>query len=121
MLTLIFDGDCGFCTSTANRMVANSKVELNAIPWQFANLGDFGLTANAASRAVYLWDDGQLFAGHLAFAHYWRRQPQRLKQLAAAAVVSPLLSPAFALGYRLVARYRHRLPGGTPACQLPRG
>jgi predicted DCC family thiol-disulfide oxidoreductase YuxK len=21
--------------------------------------------------------------------------------------------------YRLVAKYRHRLPGGTPACKLP--
>jgi predicted DCC family thiol-disulfide oxidoreductase YuxK len=25
------------------------------------------------------------------------------------------------LGYALVARYRHRLPGGTPPCTMPAG
>lgn len=29
--------------------------------------------------------------------------------------------PVAAAVYRLVARYRHRMPGGTAACALPRG
>jgi predicted DCC family thiol-disulfide oxidoreductase YuxK len=32
----------------------------------------------------------------------------------------PGLRQLSAWGYRMVARNRHRLPGGTPACEMPR-
>ena len=35
-------------------------------------------------------------------------------------LVTPPFSWAAALGYTLIARFRHRLPGGTAACALPR-
>jgi predicted DCC family thiol-disulfide oxidoreductase YuxK len=37
----------------------------------------------------------------------------------AAVMVVPPFSWLSALSYRLVAKYRHKLPGGTPACKLP--
>ncbi len=33
-------------------------------------------------------------------------------------LLAPPVSWVAPLGYRLVARYRHRLPGGTPACKV---
>jgi len=36
-------------------------------------------------------------------------------------LVTPPFSWVAAVGYALVARYRHLLPGGTPACALERG
>jgi hypothetical protein len=35
-------------------------------------------------------------------------------------LATPPFSIVAALGYNVLARYRHRLPGGTPACALPR-
>ena len=31
---LIFDGDCGFCTSAANFVVARSSMPIEAVAWQ---------------------------------------------------------------------------------------
>ncbi|NBR22590.1 MAG: hypothetical protein EBU08_02135 [Micrococcales bacterium] len=82
-ITLIFDGDCGFCTTAANFIVKNSKTKIVAVPWQRTDLSKFSLTeAQVAMMSKYL---------------RWFAAPT----------------------YRLVAKYRHKLPGGTPACKLP--
>jgi predicted DCC family thiol-disulfide oxidoreductase YuxK len=33
-------------------------------------------------------------------------------------LLSPPMRPLAAVGYRIVARYRYRLPGATPACRV---
>jgi hypothetical protein len=33
----------------------------------------------------------------------------------------PGIRQSAGLVYRLIARYRHKMPGGTPACRLPPG
>ncbi len=118
--TLIFDGDCSFCTTTANYVAKHTKAPLEVVPWQFAELGKFGLTAEMTAKRVYLVDDGALFAGHKAFSRILRLQPRWYFKFLGALMTAPLLTWVFALGYSLVARYRHKLPGGTPACQMPR-
>jgi predicted DCC family thiol-disulfide oxidoreductase YuxK len=118
--TLIFDGDCSFCTTTANYVAKHTKAPLEVVPWQFAELGKFGLTPEQTAKRVYLVDDGALFAGHRAFARILRLQPRWYFRFFGVLMTAPVLTWAFALGYSLVARYRHKLPGGTPACQMPR-
>jgi predicted DCC family thiol-disulfide oxidoreductase YuxK len=39
--------------------------------------------------------------------------------LVARTMRAPGIRVLSAAGYRLVAKNRHRLPGGTPACELP--
>ena len=124
-VTLIFDGDCGFCTTSANFAVARSKYPITAVPWQRANLEDFGITPEMASARVYVAvsGDGQqsdvsVFGGHEAFAKLFKIQANPFAKIVGSLMTTPPISWIAAAGYVLVAKYRHKLPGGTPACKL---
>jgi predicted DCC family thiol-disulfide oxidoreductase YuxK len=114
---LVFDGDCSFCTSCA-RLLERIGPRAEIIAWQVTDLDELGITAAQASEAVrWIGADGTTRAGHEAIAAAlgtaggaWR--------VAGRALVLPGVSLLAAAGYRLVARNRHRLPGGTPACAL---
>ncbi|HEU4944950.1 MAG TPA: DUF393 domain-containing protein, partial [Solirubrobacterales bacterium] len=117
---LVFDGDCAFCTSCA-RLLERIGPEAEIVAWQVADLDELGITAEQAAEAVrWVGPDGTVRAGHEALAAAlgtagpaWR--------LAGWAILLPGVSPLAAAGYRLVARNRHRLPGGTPACATGQG
>jgi predicted DCC family thiol-disulfide oxidoreductase YuxK len=114
---LIYDGDCGFCTSSARWAESRWNGDARALPWQRADLDALGLTREEANATAWWIDEGgRRFHGHLAIAH----------SLAAgtgwsAALGRALLHPPFtwigAVVYPVISRYRHRLPGGTPACR----
>lgn len=114
---LVFDGDCGFCTTTANFISQHSRVLLETIPWQFADLAALGLTEDQAKSKVQLVVSGKTYSGHLCFAKLLELQPQPFRAVGIILRTKPFAWFA-ALGYWLVARYRHKLPGGTPACLL---
>jgi predicted DCC family thiol-disulfide oxidoreductase YuxK len=119
-ITLIFDGDCGFCTSAANQIVKRSKAKIVAVPWQFTDLAQYSLTQAQVADQVYLAIDDENFAGHEAFAMVFRVQPNAFLRFIGKTMMSRYLRWFSMPIYRLVARYRHKLPGGTPACKLPR-
>lgn len=120
--TLVYDGDCGFCTTAADwisrRWPENDGP--TAVPWQ-------SLSPNSIAEAC-------LSHGDLKRTAWWigdntREEGSRAvaRALIAAgggwAVVgrvlaAPPISWVAPLGYRAVARYRYRLPGGTPACKI---
>jgi predicted DCC family thiol-disulfide oxidoreductase YuxK len=115
---LVFDGDCGFCTWAAGwvqrRLPSGAGVE----PWQFIDdLGRYGLAAADVSTAAY-WIDagGRPHRGHLAFAEALRAMSPGWRLVGTAMRVPPI-SWLAALMYELVARFRHLLPGSTPACR----
>lgn len=121
---LIFDGDCGFCTAAANWITRHWTEPARAVPWQELGrdgLAAVGITETEVADAAY-WVDahGTTSRGHLAVAAAlraaggWRR-------LAGSALLVPPLSWLGRPGYWLVARYRYRLPGSTPACRAPAG
>jgi predicted DCC family thiol-disulfide oxidoreductase YuxK len=120
--TFVYDGDCAFCTTCARfarRWVPTPAV---IVPWQFADLARLGLTRAQCEAAVQWVVPGP--RGALA-------GPDAIAALLASSrrawrLVGWLLQrrPVRLLGwqvYRWVARNRHRLPGGTAACALPRG
>jgi predicted DCC family thiol-disulfide oxidoreductase YuxK len=120
VITLIFDGDCGFCTTSANFIVKESKPKVTAIPYQWAALQKFGLTIQETEKKVYLNVSGKNYSGHKAVAKLLRMQPNYfLKVLGTLAVVPPFTWVGAGI-YWLTAKYRHKLPGGTPACKLER-
>lgn len=116
--TLIFDGDCGFCTSTANFIKARSSVAIDIHPWQLIDVGSFGLTKKQTASRVYFVADGKSYAGHEALAKVLLVQPNWVFKSMGAVMMTPPFSWLASLGYLLVAKFRHRLPGGTPACKL---
>lgn len=116
---LVFDGDCGFCTSTTRWLTARVRTPVRAVPWQRLDLTRYGLTERDVERYVW-WIDpvGRRFRGHLAVAEAFQASGG-LWPVVGWFLRTPPWSWAAAVGYRLVARYRGHLPGGTPACRLP--
>ena len=120
---LVFDGDCGFCTSSAGwvaqRLHRPGHPDALLVPWQRADLVALGTTASRAQREV-LWvtPDGRVLGGAEAFAG-WLRFHGRPYAALGVLLGLPGVRLLAAAGYRLVAAHRSRLPGGTPACASP--
>lgn len=118
--TLVFDGDCGFCTTAVNWLERTLPVMPPTIPHQWADLERLGLTLDEARERVWLVTADHQYGGHLAVSALLRKQPDVRWRFVGWLLVTPGFSRIAAVGYSLVARYRHLLPGGTPACRLPR-
>ncbi|WP_344127919.1 DUF393 domain-containing protein [Saccharopolyspora halophila] len=115
---LIYDGDCGFCTRSV-RAATRLPVRMRVLPWQEADLAELG-TNEERARAEVLWvaTSGRISGGAAAVADLLKacRVPwPLLGRLMSAPLVRGLADRA----YRWVADNRYRLPGATPACQLP--
>ena len=116
---MVFDGDCGFCTSCVEFLGRHVAGGARFVPWQRADLDRLGVTKEQAEAAV-LWvaGDGRVAAGPDAVAALfvdaggvWRRMGEAIR-------VAPIRAIAWPV-YRWIARNRHRFPGGTPACAVP--
>ncbi len=120
---LVFDGDCAFCTSSATwvaeRLHRPGGPNARLIAWQFTDLAALGTTPERAQREV-LWvaTDGTIDGGAAAFAQWliFRGPPYAVL---GRTMGLPLVRSLAAAVYRLVARNRQRMPGGSPACALP--
>jgi predicted DCC family thiol-disulfide oxidoreductase YuxK len=116
--TLLYDGDCGFCTSSVGfiRRHIVSGVEITA--FQFADLDALGTTLDRARHEVLWVEDGRVHGGARAIARLLAGAAWPWRPLGLLMAVPPVCWLAEGV-YRLVAANRMRLPGGTPACALP--
>jgi predicted DCC family thiol-disulfide oxidoreductase YuxK len=118
---LIYDGDCPFCTASSNWISTQWGSRARAVAWQTLAphaLAEYGLTPGDARDAAWWIDEtGRRSRGHLAVAQAlaagsgWPAAAGRVLQ------VPPFRWIAGAL-YPLIARRRHRLPGGSPSCRM---
>lgn len=92
----------------------------DARPWQWLDLDALGLSRDDVARYAWLLADGRRERGHATFAGLLRMQPSAGLRVVGRLLVTPPFSWAAAFGYFLIARFRHRLPGGTPACATGR-
>ncbi|RCV55970.1 thiol-disulfide oxidoreductase DCC family protein [Marinitenerispora sediminis] len=117
--TLVYDGDCGFCTRSV-RAALRLPVAVSPVPWQAADLRALGVDAARARREVLLVEPaGRVHGGAMAVAALLRRSRGAWRVLGTVMAL-PVVRTAAGLVYRAVAANRHRLPGATPACALPR-
>jgi len=116
---LIFDGDCAVCTSCAEWARRHVTGAVDIVPWQRLDLAAHGLkTEDASSAAWWISPAGRRYRGHLAVSQTLRHCGGWLRPVGWLLSVPPV-SWGAALAYSVIARYRHRLPGATPACRLP--
>lgn len=119
----LFDGDCAFCSSCVRFFERHARTAIRVLPWQRAELDAVGLTAEQCAEAVQWARPGaRPKAGPEAIARLLRASTGWLGLWKLAGLILSL-PPARWLAwpvYRWVARNRHRLPGGTAACALPR-
>lgn len=123
--TFVYDGDCAFCSSCARFIERWLHTPARVEAWQRLDLAALGLTVEECAESVQWVDEaGEVAAGPVAIARLLRRAEGlagRLVWRPAGAVLGT--RPVLALArpaYRWVSRNRHRLPGGTPACAVPR-
>ena len=115
---LLFDGDCAFCTSCVTWMQRHVRRLDATVPYQFAELSALGLTTDQCQAAVqWIGADGQLLSAEHAVAQALIDAGSGWA-VAGKVIRSPGIRVLSGLAYRWVARNRHRLPGGTPACAL---
>jgi predicted DCC family thiol-disulfide oxidoreductase YuxK len=118
---LVYDGDCSFCSSSARWIAARWTGPQRAIAWQHLGadqLKRLGLTLDDVRRAAWWIDPSHgRSRGHVAIARALRAAPG-WPSIAGAVLLVPPFRWLAAAAYPLIARWRHRLPGGTPACRM---
>ena len=117
---LVFDGDCAFCTTWVNRLEASLPTFPRTTPWQWIELDDYALSRDDVDQFAWVITPSHQYAGHLALSALLRMQPTASLRFLGHLLATPPFSLVAALAYRVVAANRSRLPGGTPACALPR-
>jgi predicted DCC family thiol-disulfide oxidoreductase YuxK len=116
--TLIFDGDCAFCSSSVRAGKRWMRRMPAAVPYQTADLSAVGLTEQQCSESVrYVDANGTLFAAHDAVGALLRDAGRGWWLLGSLERV-PGIRWLSGVAYRWIAKNRYRLPGGTPACSL---
>jgi predicted DCC family thiol-disulfide oxidoreductase YuxK len=115
----LFDGDCAFCTTCAQFVERRIPSDADVTPWQFADLDALGVRqADAEEAVIWVAPDGSTAAGPDAIARLLVAAGSFWRPLGWVLGVAPVRWLAWPV-YRWVARNRHRMPGGTPACSLP--
>jgi predicted DCC family thiol-disulfide oxidoreductase YuxK len=115
---LVYDGDCGFCTTCA-RFLERIGPDAEIVAWQLTDLAELGVTEEQAADAVqWVAVDGSVRSGHEAIAAVLN-SAGRIWRIAGRLIVLPGVSWLAARAYRLTADNRYRLPGRTPACARP--
>ena len=117
--TFLFDGDCSFCSSCARFIDRYIHTDTDVVAWQFADLEQLGVTAEACMAAVQFVQPGKTpTEGPDAIADLLKRATNSLWR-AAGRILAKRTTRALARPvYRFVADNRHRLPGGTAACKI---
>ncbi|WP_309237498.1 DUF393 domain-containing protein [Actinomadura sp. BRA 177] len=116
---LVYDGDCGFCTSSVRFLERHVPVQATVVAFQFADLDALGTTAERAQHEV-LWIDrtGRVSGGAEAIGRMLTAADGLWRVPGVVMRVPPVSWIAHGV-YRLVANNRQRMPGGTAACMLP--
>lgn len=115
---LVYDGDCGFCQATLDRMRASSLVLPPVVDGRRGDIASLGLSAEDVNRASWVITPQGRHEGADGFSVFLRRQPRPGWRLAGHLLALPGVRQLARIGYRLIARSRHRLPGGTAQCAI---
>lgn len=114
----MFDGDCAFCTTSANFIHRWIPTDAKVVAWQRADLGSLGLSRRQCLDAVQWVRPGQApLAGPEAIAALLRSSNLFWRPIGRLLGLAPVRVLAWPV-YRWIARNRHRMPGGTPACAV---
>ncbi|MFF8288882.1 thiol-disulfide oxidoreductase DCC family protein [Streptomyces sp. NPDC016309] len=116
---LVYDGDCGFCSTSVRFAGRYIRPRCAITPWQFTDLEELGVTRQrAAYEVLWVTPVGTVYGGSRAVAKLLLSSGGGWPVVGALLNLPPVRWAAHGV-YRLVANNRHRMPGGTAACALP--
>jgi len=118
---LLFDGECPFCTASAQWLRRHMQRPVRMIPWQAAALEALGIQRASARRSV-LWIEpgGVRLRAELAIARALVHCGAPWRQLGRLCAW-PIVRPVSARGYRLASALRNWLRGIPAACARVEG
>lgn len=115
---LLFDGDCGFCTTSVGWVRRVVRPSANVAAWQLTDLAALGVTEQQCRRSIQ-WvpaagrvDDAAGAAAALV------RTGRGAWPVVGMLLSLPVVAQVADVVYRLIARHRHRLPGSTASCEV---
>lgn len=116
---LVYDGDCGFCTTSARWVESNVLPPGGSVaPWQSLDLEAFGLSEDDVTTASW-WVDpqGGTHRGERGIAQLLVDRGGMWSLLGRIALMPPIIALLGVL-YGIISKNRYRLPGATDACRL---
>lgn len=117
MEMLLYDADCAFCTRSA-RIGMRFGLRAQIMPMQSVDLVGLGIDIDRAQREIpSVGARGAVSYGALAIADALSTGNALCRTVSTLMRSWPIRQVANGV-YRLVARNRHHLPGGTPACAI---
>jgi len=116
--TLIFDGDCGFCTRSVHWLIGRGG-QFEYLPWQnFEDLDSLGITLDMVhNSAVFVTRSGDLALGSNAIGEAMKRCGGSISILGRFINLSYVSFFAQSF-YRIIAKNRGRLPGSDGTCGI---
>lgn len=113
----IFDGDCAFCSSSMRVLRRMTRSRINSQPFQTLSFENLGTSRELAELSVLYLKRGFVYRGARAIAEFLidSKTPWLI---AGWFIKTPVILSFAELAYDLVAKNRHRLPGGTPECEI---
>lgn len=115
----MFDGDCGFCTRSAEWARRRLTDDHQVVAWQrLPDVRLIGLTLDDVTSAAYWIDsEGRAHRGERGVAKTLL-EIGGVWAIGGRLLLLPGISALAGVVYRLIARNRHRMPGGTAACKV---
>lgn len=101
-ITVIYDGQCRFCKASLNWV--QKRLSVSAVAFQDGDLEKFGLTAEECSKEVFVFCEGERFAGAGAVAFLLKRRGNKM-----AALLIKSSGSLGRFGYRWVASHRNSM------------
>ncbi len=113
---LIYDGDCAFCELWVNRLREWLPFFPEAKASNDIEIDSLGLSTRDVQKYVWYVTPSHHYGGYLATSALLRAQPKFTLRLLGTLLTLWPISWLAAGVYGLIARFRHKLPGGSPAC-----
>jgi len=118
MALVIYDGDCAFCSTAARFAQRKVAPTLSYSPYQRTDLTKYGIsTVEAQSSLKFVKTNGEVVSAQKAVSQIMKCGNSFWKAFGVITEL-PGINLLAALGYKLTAKYRHKLPGGTPTCKM---
>ena len=115
---LIWDGDCAFCARCVGFIERRVKTEAKIVAHQKADLVQLRLTTEQCSAALqWVFRDSTIRSGSRAVAALLRSSNFGWAILGVA-IDLPVVRLISSAIYKVIAKNRQHLPGGTAACAL---
>jgi predicted DCC family thiol-disulfide oxidoreductase YuxK len=115
---LIWDSDCAFCARCVGFIERRVKTEAKIVAHQKADLAQLGLTTEQCNAALqWVFRDSRVRSGSRAVAALLRSSNFGWAILGVA-IDLPVVRLISSAIYKVIAKNRQHLPGGTAACAL---